>query len=171
MWKEVKSGNVPEGETLIGYSKEWIDEDFNPRGTRECFKIQGGEEWISAKWNDYHDCYDTDNTTRPELYYQIPALPGAENNYKVPAVLVLHSTPYSQQVYQQLLQLHNLEIIINSHFKSEAQLRLENDKSFEEIQIEMRQQYPSGPVENKCKKHSYQSVKKRSAFFNQRKKK
>lgn len=42
---------------FLGYSKDWIDLDFNPDGIRECF-INGQFGWTSAKWNGCHDCWD-----------------------------------------------------------------------------------------------------------------
>lgn len=58
---------------VIGFNPEWIDEDFNPEGTRVCFKADSGEKgWCSAKWNNCHDCYDEDYNTAPTHYMVIP---------------------------------------------------------------------------------------------------
>lgn len=38
--------------------KVWIDEDFNPRGIRIGF-WNGGDDFKSAHWWDYQDCYIT----------------------------------------------------------------------------------------------------------------
>lgn len=57
-WHSVADGDLPPiGEEVIGYSKDWVDEDFNPRGTRACFLTDNG--WISAMWWDYQDTYIT----------------------------------------------------------------------------------------------------------------
>lgn len=57
---------------LIGYSKDWIDPDFNPDGTRECF-INGDLAWTSARYVDYQDCYIEDCETKPSHFLIIPA--------------------------------------------------------------------------------------------------
>ena len=37
MWQKV-SERMPEmGVEVIGYNRDWVDEDFNPNGTRVCF--------------------------------------------------------------------------------------------------------------------------------------
>lgn len=59
---------------VIGHSTNWIHEDFNPSGIRECFRMDDGT-WISAEWNNTHDCYDTDNTTAPEFWMPYPPAP------------------------------------------------------------------------------------------------
>ena len=76
----------PFGVEVIAYHHKWVDEDFNPNGTRVGFL--GGEGFISAFWWDYQDCYETisklncesnrdfyrshiDNT-EPEFWFPIP---------------------------------------------------------------------------------------------------
>ena len=49
--------DIPEGEEVIGYNPAWIDEDFNPNGTRVGFFTEVG--FASAKWIDSQDCYGT----------------------------------------------------------------------------------------------------------------
>lgn len=57
-WKSVDI-KLPEcGREVIGYSKNWIDEDFNPRGERVCF-YNYGVGWTCAKWVDSGDSYIT----------------------------------------------------------------------------------------------------------------
>ena len=56
---------------LLGYSEEWIDEDFNPDGTRECF-INGNLGWTSARYVDYQDCYIEDEESVPTYFMIIP---------------------------------------------------------------------------------------------------
>jgi hypothetical protein len=44
---------LPEfGEILLGYNPDWIDEDFNPTGVRECFTYDDGTRWMSARWEN-----------------------------------------------------------------------------------------------------------------------
>lgn len=76
----------PFGVEVIAYHHKWVDEDFNPNGTRVGFL--GDEGFISAFWWDYQDCYETisklncesnrdfyrshiDNT-EPEFWFPIP---------------------------------------------------------------------------------------------------
>lgn len=47
-----------EGEEVLAYHPSWIDEDFNPRGIRIGF-WNGGDDFKSAHWWDYQDCYIT----------------------------------------------------------------------------------------------------------------
>lgn len=41
---------------VLGYSPNWINEDFTPDGIRVCFLSDDG--WVSAMWSNEHDCYD-----------------------------------------------------------------------------------------------------------------
>lgn len=34
MWNKVSEKELPYGEEVIAFNKKWIDEDFNPNGTR-----------------------------------------------------------------------------------------------------------------------------------------
>jgi len=72
MWRQVVSGNIPEGVELIGFDHKWVNADFNPEGLRVCFFNDG--EWISAYWNDYQDTYQNSNDV-PFLYRPMPASP------------------------------------------------------------------------------------------------
>lgn len=57
---------MPEfGVPVIGYNHQWIDEDFNHRGLRECFIYGDGTQWHTAKWNDGPDCYETTDDDKP----------------------------------------------------------------------------------------------------------
>ena len=43
---------------VIGFSREWIDQDFNPNGTRLCFKDDASVSgWTSLGWNNHQDCW------------------------------------------------------------------------------------------------------------------
>lgn len=74
-WKEItrKIEKEVEGQVVIGYSPEWIDEDYNPKGVRECFTCCAGEKgWTSMKWCGYHDDWHCDNDTAPTHICLIP---------------------------------------------------------------------------------------------------
>lgn len=64
MWYKV-SEKMPEmGVEIIGYNQDWVDEDFNPNGTRVCFYDDTG--WYSAKWSNDQDSYSTVGCMRSE---------------------------------------------------------------------------------------------------------
>jgi hypothetical protein len=80
MWnKIINNDDLPEQATaVLGFSKEWIDEDFNPDGIRECHysgSTVESAEWISAKWWDYQDCWNVDTITKPTHWIAIPKPP------------------------------------------------------------------------------------------------
>lgn len=58
-WTKIEGeNNLPEeGIEVICFNKEWIDEDFNPNGTRIGFRTDDG--FITAYWWDYQDTYMT----------------------------------------------------------------------------------------------------------------
>lgn len=57
---------MPEfGTPVIGYNRQWIDEDFNHRGLRECFIYGDGTQWHTAKWVYGPDCYETTDDDKP----------------------------------------------------------------------------------------------------------
>ena len=56
------------GVPVRGFSPEWIDEDFNLDGVRECFRYGDGNEWHTAKWIDEADCYITTDNDVPTLW-------------------------------------------------------------------------------------------------------
>lgn len=85
-WINYKEEKPPFGVEVIAYHHKWVDEDFNPNGTRIGFLSDDG--FISAFWWDYQDCYETiskshcesnkdfyrshiDNT-EPEFWFPIP---------------------------------------------------------------------------------------------------
>lgn len=41
-WNKVSEKELPFGEEVIAFNKEWIDEDFNPNGTRVGFLQDDG---------------------------------------------------------------------------------------------------------------------------------
>ena len=89
LWINFKEKEPPFGVEVIAYHHKWVDEDFNPNGTRIGFLLDDG--FTSAFWWDNQDCYATiskqhcesnkyfyaeyiDNT-EPEFWYPIPQLP------------------------------------------------------------------------------------------------
>jgi hypothetical protein len=59
---------------VLGYNKQWIDEDYEPEGIREAF-MQDDGDWLSAKWNNSMDCWITDDETKPTHWMQRPKSP------------------------------------------------------------------------------------------------
>ena len=58
VWVKIDADHpLPYGQEVIGYNKEWVEEDFNPSGTRVGFLNDIG--FISAKWVNDQDCYTT----------------------------------------------------------------------------------------------------------------
>lgn len=46
-WNKVSEKELPYGEEVIAFNEKWIDEDFNPNGTRVGFL--GDDGFISAE--------------------------------------------------------------------------------------------------------------------------
>lgn len=58
VWVKIDADHpLPYAQEVIGYNKEWVDEDFNPSGTRVGFLTDTG--FFSAKWVNDQDCYAT----------------------------------------------------------------------------------------------------------------
>lgn len=58
-WKIIANGELPPICTeVLGYAKEWIDEDYNPEGTRICFMEDDGY-WITGVFCNVCDEYHT----------------------------------------------------------------------------------------------------------------
>ena len=89
LWIDYKKKEPPFGVEVIAYHHKWVDEDFNPNGTRIGFLSDDG--FVSAVWLNEHDCYETisklhceddedffefyiDNT-EPEFWYPMPKCP------------------------------------------------------------------------------------------------
>ncbi|QIB67143.1 hypothetical protein [Kineobactrum salinum] len=73
-WSYIHEKLPPEGEPVIGWHPNWICDDFNPRGIRECFRFGDGTEWHNARWNDSQDCYETDKEA-PKAWRPYPVAP------------------------------------------------------------------------------------------------
>ncbi len=80
IFTEITVDNAPIGAEVIGFSEEWVHEDFNPKGTRACWLSDDGI-WTSAKWLDYHDTYVTDAETVPTHYLEIPSATNQNRYY------------------------------------------------------------------------------------------
>ena len=94
MYINYQEQKPPFGVEVIAYHHKWVDEDFNPNGTRIGFLSDDG--FTSAFWWDYQDCYETisklhcesnkdfyknhiDNT-EPEFWFPIPKFSKPLNN-------------------------------------------------------------------------------------------
>jgi len=73
--EELKSSGlkIEIGKEFLGYSPEWVDEDYNIDGIRVCFLNEDDNgPWISTYWNNYQDFYATDDSTSPTHIMNIP---------------------------------------------------------------------------------------------------
>lgn len=70
MWNKVSEKELPYGEEVIAFNEKWIDEDFNPNGTRVGFL--GDDGFISAEWDDEYDEYET-HYEEGDDYDDVPA--------------------------------------------------------------------------------------------------
>ena len=58
-WQSIETLTLNENVVLL-HSKEWIDEDFNPKGIREGFRNEDDDgPIVSARWNNCVDCWVT----------------------------------------------------------------------------------------------------------------
>lgn len=87
-WINFKEEKPPFGVEVIAYNNKWINEDFNPNGTRVGFL--GGDGFISSFWLDYQKTYEYNSklncesnkdfyrsnidNTEPEFWFPIPKL-------------------------------------------------------------------------------------------------
>lgn len=75
------SEEMPEfGVEVIAYNEKWIDEDFNPNGTRVGFIQDDG--FTSANWNNEQDCYDTCSVEGDDYYQGVSGIPGMDEYHK-----------------------------------------------------------------------------------------
>jgi len=77
-WISVSERIPDQGIEVLLFSDKWIDEDFNPNGTRIGY-LDGIAEWVSAYWCNYHDEYHTRTSVEDDsmfaevkAIYQIP---------------------------------------------------------------------------------------------------
>lgn len=73
MWLEVTDLKPSiEDMEVLGYNPKWIDEDFNPKGIRVCFRsttLENGDGFFHARWNNDQDAWDTLATHPEDVYY------------------------------------------------------------------------------------------------------
>lgn len=67
-WIETSITPPEQGVEVVGFHPDWINEDFNPNGTRACF-LDGDETWYSARWCNYHDSFESENTEKAPIYW------------------------------------------------------------------------------------------------------
>lgn len=73
-WAEYKEIKPPLGIEVLAYSKDWIDEDYNPKGIRVGFQNDSEDDdgyFVSALWNNTKDYYGTDEKSKPEKWKSI----------------------------------------------------------------------------------------------------
>lgn len=92
-YKKITDELPPEGEEVIFFNKKWIDEDFNPKGTR--IGVYYDIFYKSAKWCGSQDCYNTmsnldgdkqcccgkESDQTPTHWIEIPKHPSAYTDY------------------------------------------------------------------------------------------
>ena len=83
-WNKVSEKELPFGEEVIAFNKEWIDEDFNPNGTRVGFLQDDG--FVSATWNNEQDCYDTCYEEGDDYYQGVSGVPEMDAYFKQSAL-------------------------------------------------------------------------------------
>lgn len=79
-WNKVSEVEIPFGEEVIAFNEKWIDEDFNPNGTRVGFIQDDG--FVSATWNNEDDCYDTCYEEGDDYYKGVSGIPGMDAYHK-----------------------------------------------------------------------------------------
>ena len=79
-WIKTEDELPPEGTEVIAFHHKWIDEDFNPNGTRVGFMQDDG--FISATWNNDDDCYDTCYEEGDDYYKGVSGIQGADEYHK-----------------------------------------------------------------------------------------
>ena len=58
---------------VIGFNQEWIDEDFNPNGTRICHQNELSESgWTSLAWNNDQDGWFDRDEPAPTHFMYVP---------------------------------------------------------------------------------------------------
>jgi len=57
-WSRVQDETPEYGLEVLCFNEKWVDEDFNPNGTRVGF-LNGDDTWITAFYWSYQDTYMT----------------------------------------------------------------------------------------------------------------
>lgn len=74
-WIAVSPEGMPEhGFPVLGYNPDWVHEDYNPTGIRECQQCDG--EWSTAAWNATQDDW-YNSPEQPTHWQPLPAAPTA----------------------------------------------------------------------------------------------
>lgn len=81
-------GNPPAGIEVLGFNKEWIDEDFNPNGSRVCWRDEEGV-WTSACWCNTMDSWQTLKSNSDNTEYS----PYNDNNADAPTHFMYKPKP------------------------------------------------------------------------------
>ena len=66
-WISVKEKDSPHGIPVLLWSKEWVDEDFNPTGVREGHFVEG-EGYTSCGWDACQDVFTTEENSYPSMW-------------------------------------------------------------------------------------------------------
>lgn len=77
-WRDPHKEPPEMGTPVIGWHPDWVDPDFCPNGTRECFRFGDGTEWQSAMWWDEQDDYRAEDGA-PTLWCHYPDNPEASS--------------------------------------------------------------------------------------------
>ena len=80
-WIDINKQPLEEGIEVIAYNEKWIDEDFNPNGTRIGF-LNGDGNFTSATWNNEQDCYDTCWEEGDDYYKGVSGIPGEDEYHR-----------------------------------------------------------------------------------------
>ena len=73
-WIKVEDRLPNIGVEVNAFHPSWIDDDYNPLGVRTGF-LNGDDKFYSAKWNNYHDCYQEESDIMPTYWQPLPAAP------------------------------------------------------------------------------------------------
>jgi hypothetical protein len=68
-WIPLTEKEPPEGFEVLLYNKNWINEDWNPKGIRIGF-LDGVVGWVSAYWCNYHDDYHTRTSDEDDKQFE-----------------------------------------------------------------------------------------------------
>ena len=68
-WIPLTEKEPEEGFEVLLYNKNWINEDWNPKGVRVGY-LDGVGGWISAYWCNYHDDYHTRTSDEDDKQFE-----------------------------------------------------------------------------------------------------
>jgi len=68
-WIPLTEKEPEEGFEVLLYNKNWINEDWNPKGVRVGY-LGGVGGWISAYWCNYHDDYHTRTSDEDDKQFE-----------------------------------------------------------------------------------------------------